>query len=312
MAEWMQMSELAEAHGFDVFALRDGLEGLGLLTGGPSEIALNHGFAVEASGDAGGMMVLWHRDVITLLGGSRLPEQLDLFGTMDFLPGVEADNACSCEDLEDGSDNEYAGGYEDRTALSLELAGVASTDSRDVAGGSAQSTGRGDSPKAQHVAVRNSVRSGNPVGKVRSGFDAVIATDGACKGNPGPGGWAWVEQLTGDHESGGASHTTNNIMELTAIIRALEYLGPEMNVLLRIDSQYVINAMTKWAPGWRKKGWKKADGQPVANRELVEHLFNLYEERTGRTEVEWVKGHNGDAANELVDSLAVEESKRYV
>ena len=120
-----------------------------------------------------------------------------------------------------------------------------------------------------------------------------------------------MEQRSGARESGGEARTTNNIMELTALIKALEYVGPEPSLLIRCDSKYVIDAMTKWAPGWRRKGWKKADGQPVKNRELVERLLNLYEGRSGTTEVEWVKGHAGDEANELCDSLAVAESKKF-
>lgn len=160
----------------------------------------------------------------------------------------------------------------------------------------------------EHV---NPDNAGKPVGKIRPGFDRIIATDGACSGNPGPGGWAWVEQKSGARESGGAARTTNNIMELTALIKGLEYVGPEPSLLIRCDSKYVIDAMTKWAPGWRRKGWKKADGQPVKNRELVERLLNLYEGRGGNTEVEWVKGHAGDAVNELCDSLAVAESRKF-
>ena len=150
-----------------------------------------------------------------------------------------------------------------------------------------------------------------PVGRHYPGFDAVIATDGACSGNPGPGGWAWVEQKSGTHESGGAPQTTNNIMELTALLRGLEYVGPEGRLLIRCDSQYVINTVTKWAPGWRRKGWRKADGKPVKNRELIERLLSLYEARRGPTQVEWVKGHAGDAANELCDQLAVAESHAF-
>lgn len=149
------------------------------------------------------------------------------------------------------------------------------------------------------------------IGRIRPGFDFIVATDGACSGNPGPGGWAWVEQISGRRNSGGAAHTTNNIMELTALVSALETVGPEGSLLIRADSSYVINAMTKWAPGWRRKGWRKSDGKPVLNRDLIEHLLGLYENRRGKTEVEWVKGHNGDVANELVDSLAVKQSRLY-
>lgn len=155
------------------------------------------------------------------------------------------------------------------------------------------------------------VRGTRPVGFGRAGFDKIVATDGACSGNPGPGGWAFVEQLSGDHASGGAARTTNNIMELTALIRALEYAGPECALLIRSDSQYSLNVMTQWAKGWRRRGWKKADKKPVKNLELVKRLLELYEGRTGRTEVEWVKGHAGDAANEMCDRLAVDQSRLY-
>ena len=151
----------------------------------------------------------------------------------------------------------------------------------------------------------------SPIGTIKSGFDFIVATDGSCSGNPGPGGWAFVEQKTGYHESGGAKQTTNNIMELTALIKALEYVGPAGSLLIRADSSYVINSMTKWATGWRKRGWRKSDGKPVLNRELIERLLNLYESRTGYTEVEWVRGHNGDVANEFVDRLAVSQTENY-
>ncbi|MDY5585273.1 MAG: ribonuclease H [Arcanobacterium sp.] len=148
-----------------------------------------------------------------------------------------------------------------------------------------------------------------PLGRIKPGFAAVIATDGACSGNPGPGGWAWVDQKTGEFACGGARQTTNNIMELVAFKMALEYVGPEIDVLFRIDSSYVINSITKWAPGWRRRGWRKADGKPVLNQELIAEILDLYESRTGRTELEWVKGHSGDAANEFVDSQAVKQSQ---
>lgn len=166
-------------------------------------------------------------------------------------------------------------------------------------------------PAVSATAASRVVPGTAPVGRSYPGYDHVIATDGACSGNPGPGGWAWVEQLTGTHESGGAPHTTNNIMELTALLRGLDYVGPEGRLLIRCDSQYVINVVTKWAPQWRRKGWKKADGKPVKNRELIEQLLSLYEGRKGHTSVEWVKGHAGDAANEMCDTLAVAQSHAY-
>lgn len=141
----------------------------------------------------------------------------------------------------------------------------------------------------------------------RRGFDHIIATDGACSGNPGPGGWAWFDELTGEYGSGGAERTTNNIMELTAAIEAIKHAGPEGSLMLRVDSQYVINIATKWGPSWRRKGWKKADGKPVANQELVAELLRVHEARVGTTTWEWVRGHHGDAGNEKADQLAVRE-----
>ena len=148
-------------------------------------------------------------------------------------------------------------------------------------------------------------------GADRYGFDQVIATDGACSGNPGPGGWAWVDELTGEHGSGGAKRTTNNIMELTAMLEALRHSDPAKTLLIRADSQYVINVVTKWGPGWRKKGWKKADGKPVANQELVADLLNAYENRSAKTRIDWVRGHAGDAGNEEADRLAVIQRDRH-
>lgn len=150
-----------------------------------------------------------------------------------------------------------------------------------------------------------------PIGKPNAKYDLVIATDGSCSGNPGPGGWAWVEQHSGRYACGGSHNTTNNIMELAAMIEALEFAGPEASLLLRVDSSYVINSMTKWAQGWRARGWRKADGKPVLNRELIERMLDLYEARTGITDVEWVRGHNGDPANEFVDALAVKQTRLH-
>ncbi|MDY5132699.1 ribonuclease H family protein [Actinotignum urinale] len=149
------------------------------------------------------------------------------------------------------------------------------------------------------------------IGGAFTGYDIVVATDGACKGNPGPGGWAWVNQLTGEYASGGSKYTTNNIMELTALINALETLDKRGRMLIRADSQYVINIVTKWARGWKAKGWKTASKKPVANKELVERLMAAYDARTGVTEFEWVRGHSGDAGNEFVDKQAVRESNKF-
>jgi ribonuclease HI len=131
-----------------------------------------------------------------------------------------------------------------------------------------------------------------------------IFTDGACKGNPGPGGWGAVIRY-GKHEkeiSGGDPDTTNNRMELSATIQALKILIEPCKVKLHTDSQYVIDGITKWIHGWQRNGWKNASKQPVSNIDLWHDLI----EATARHQVEWiwVKGHNGHPENERADRLA--------
>jgi ribonuclease HI len=133
----------------------------------------------------------------------------------------------------------------------------------------------------------------------------VIAyTDGACKGNPGPGGWGvWMTYGTIERELfGGERETTNNRMELTAVIRALETLTRPCWVKLYLDSQYVRQGMTEWLPGWKRKNWRTADGKPVKNVELWKAL----EAAAARHKIEWiwVKGHAGNVGNEKADALA--------
>jgi ribonuclease HI len=131
-----------------------------------------------------------------------------------------------------------------------------------------------------------------------------IFTDGACKGNPGPGGWGAVIRY-GKHEkeiSGGDPDTTNNRMELSATIQALKILIEPCEVKLHTDSRYVIDGITKWIHGWQRNGWKNASKQPVSNIDLWHGLI----EATARHQVEWiwVKGHNGHPENERADRLA--------
>ncbi len=131
-----------------------------------------------------------------------------------------------------------------------------------------------------------------------------IFTDGACKGNPGPGGWGAVIRY-GKHEkeiSGGDPDTTNNRMELSATIQALKILIEPCEVKLHTDSRYVIDGITKWIHGWQRNGWKNASKQPVSNIDLWHDLI----EATARHQVEWiwVKGHNGHPENERADRLA--------
>lgn len=132
----------------------------------------------------------------------------------------------------------------------------------------------------------------------------VAYTDGACKGNPGAGGWgAWLQ--AGGHETelfGGEAHTTNNRMELTAVIEVLASLKRSCTVTIHTDSQYVRNGITEWIHNWKRRGWKTADGKPVKNADLwqrLDALRNLHE-----VEFRWVRGHAGDPGNERADALA--------
>jgi len=134
----------------------------------------------------------------------------------------------------------------------------------------------------------------------------VIHTDGACSGNPGPGGWGAVLQY-GDKVKelkGGAQLTTNNQMELTAAIEALTALSRPCEIELHTDSNYVKDGLTKWIHGWKKNGWRTADKKPVKNAELWQTLDAATQRHT--INWHWVKGHNGDEMNERADQLANE------
>jgi len=131
-----------------------------------------------------------------------------------------------------------------------------------------------------------------------------IFTDGACKGNPGPGGWGVLLRM-GEREkelSGGEPHTTNNRMEMTAVIRGLEALREPCEVTLHSDSRYVIDGMTKWIFGWQKKGWVNSQRKPVINSDLWRELIDAA--RPHKIAWQWVKGHDGHPENERVDRLA--------
>lgn len=132
----------------------------------------------------------------------------------------------------------------------------------------------------------------------------IIYTDGACSGNPGPGGWAYVA-LEGEgrrESSGGERLTTNNRMELVAVIEALKSATPGRPVEIRTDSQYVKNGITAWIASWKKNGWRTASKSPVKNRELWEELDRLSAEAKPR--YVWVEGHAGEEFNERCDELA--------
>ncbi|MCL6618552.1 MAG: ribonuclease HI [Thermomonas hydrothermalis] len=138
-----------------------------------------------------------------------------------------------------------------------------------------------------------------------------VHTDGACLGNPGPGGWAALLRWRGIERelSGGEPLTTNNRMELMAAIMALEALKEPCEVILTTDSQYVRQGITEWLPGWLRRGWKTASGDPVKNRDLWERLHAAAARHV--VDWRWVKGHAGDPDNERVDALARAQAMKF-
>ncbi len=136
----------------------------------------------------------------------------------------------------------------------------------------------------------------------------VVYTDGSCLGNPGPGGWAWAV-AGGPSDAGAEPGTTNQRMELTAVLRALETLPGPLRVVS--DSTYVVNCFRqRWWEGWRRRGWRNTQGRPVANRDLWEPLLGLVLDDGRSVSFDWVKGHSGDPMNDLVDRLATEAAAR--
>ena len=140
-----------------------------------------------------------------------------------------------------------------------------------------------------------------------------IFTDGACKGNPGPGGWCAILRYNGVEKiiSGGEKETTNNRMELSAVLFALKALKEPCHITLQSDSKYVLDSLSKgWVYGWQKKGWKKSDGKPALNVDLWQPL--LEEIRRHEMEYVWIKGHAGHPENERCDAQAVKQSEKFI
>ena len=133
-----------------------------------------------------------------------------------------------------------------------------------------------------------------------------IFTDGACKGNPGPGGWGAILKYGNIRKEikGFSENTTNNIMELTAVIKALESINQPCEIIITTDSNYVKNGITEWIFQWKKRGWKTANKQPVKNKQYWEQLDSLVSKHSIKWE--WVKGHSGHPENECADNLANE------
>ena len=143
--------------------------------------------------------------------------------------------------------------------------------------------------------------------------EVIIYTDGACSGNPGPGGWGVLLRHNGNEKelSGGEAHTTNNRMEMKAVIEAIRAIKKPCLLKIHSDSALIINAMTKgWIDSWQSKGWKRADKKPVENQDLWVELLNVI----GAHQVEWIKvrGHSGIPDNERVDQLAVQAAKQFM
>jgi ribonuclease HI len=136
----------------------------------------------------------------------------------------------------------------------------------------------------------------------------VVYTDGSCLGNPGPGGWAWAVD-GGRWDSGGEAHTTNQRMEVTAVLQALQSLPGPLHVIS--DSTYVVNCFRqRWWEGWKRRGWRNTQGKPVANQDLWKELLALALDSSRPVNFEWVKGHSGDPMNDRVDQLATEAAAR--
>lgn len=144
-----------------------------------------------------------------------------------------------------------------------------------------------------------------PITTVPSSEQHVNAwTDGACKGNPGVGGWGVLLNTLGQERTlcGGEAHTTNNRMEMMAVLKALEAVEPDTRIILHTDSQYVHKGMTEWLPNWKRRQWKTADRKPVKNADLWQALDVLVAQR--QVQWRWVRGHAGDVGNERADQLA--------
>ena len=173
-------------------------------------------------------------------------------------------------------------------------------------------TGENFNVHGKAAICRRRLAFGLPACRGKSMKTVTIYTDGACSGNPGPGGWGAILQY-GPHTkeiSGGEDHTTNNRMELMGVISALRLLKEPCIVELYSDSKYVIDALEKgWARGWKARGWVKSDKKPALNPDLWEELLGLCDVHTVRTH--WVKGHSTNPYNNRCDELAVEESRRH-
>jgi ribonuclease HI len=153
----------------------------------------------------------------------------------------------------------------------------------------------------------------NPTGSEKTVPAVELFTDGACSGNPGPGGWAYLLRDLSDGTertgAGGEARTTNNRMELLSVIEGLRSLSVPSRVRLVSDSEYVVKGLQEWIDGWKKRGWRKADRSPVLNQDLWKELDRL--RAVHRLSPEWIRGHRGHAENEACDRMAVAQINRF-
>jgi ribonuclease HI len=176
------------------------------------------------------------------------------------------------------------------------------------AAGRAQASSRPQSKpgRAPSTTKRRDLTVTEVLDSFTEGPDTGVFTDGASEGNPGPGGWGAVYVVDGevrDEARGSEPHTTNNQMELTALIAGLRMVPSDASVTVYTDSQLVVNIVTKWADGWKSRGWTKSSPGPIANLDLVKEAHSLYRQRPG-VKIEWIRAHTGYRWNEYADALA--------
>jgi ribonuclease HI len=181
---------------------------------------------------------------------------------------------------------------------------------RDCKNAEARSSGTNRPPARRSTTTSRTKSRDLTVAEVLASFtdgpDSGVFTDGASEGNPGPGGWGAVHVVNGeiiDEAHGSEAHTTNNKMELTALIAGLRMLPLDSRTTVFTDSQLVVNIVTVWADGWKERGWTKKSPGPIANLELVKEAHARYKERPG-VRVQWIQAHSGFRWNEYADALA--------
>ncbi len=178
-------------------------------------------------------------------------------------------------------------------------------DCREASPSSATASGSGGGAKAS-VTKRRDMTTSEVLATFQGGPNTGVFTDGASEGNPGPGGWGAVLVVDDEvvaEDYGSEAHTTNNRMELTALIAGLKMIPPHQAVAVYTDSQLVVNIITKWAEGWEARGWKKKSSGPIANLELVKEAYALARERP-KVDIRWIAAHSGHRWNEYADALA--------